>query len=153
MNTKEYRTLVREVLGTYNLWSKPAEDLVVGTSIHESGNFRYNKQVKGPALGYIQMEPATYKDLWLNYLAYKPELADKIEAEFGKFISIQPETLIDNPRLGVVMCRVHYLRKPGSIPVDLEGQAKYWKKHYNTYLGRGTAEQYVKAYLAHNVEV
>jgi hypothetical protein len=44
------------------------------------------------------------------------------------------------------MARVHYLRRPEPIPTDLTGQAEYWKKWYNTYLGAGTVEEYIENY-------
>ena len=28
---------------------------------------------------------------------------------------------------------------------DLEGQAKYWKKYYNSHLGKGTIEHFMEA--------
>ena len=45
---------------------------------------------------------------------------------------------------GTAICRIHYWRKPGAIPAEIEGQAAYWKRHYNTPLGRGTVEKYLK---------
>jgi hypothetical protein len=44
------------------------------------------------------------------------------------------------------MCRVHYLRCPGTIPAGLRAQAEYWKKYYNTPLGAGTVDGYVQAW-------
>jgi hypothetical protein len=49
----------------------------------------------------------------------------------------------DNDRLGVIFARVHYLRVADPIPLDVLGQAKYWKRWYNTGLGRGTVEEYL----------
>jgi len=33
--------------------------------------------------------------------------------------------------------------KPGKIPSDLEGQATYWKKHYNTSSGKGGEQDFI----------
>ncbi|KKL97553.1 hypothetical protein LCGC14_1833310, partial [marine sediment metagenome] len=41
--------------------------------------------------------------------------------------------------------RLFLLTIPEEIPDTLEGQAVYWKKHYNTPLGKGTARKFVKA--------
>lgn len=46
-------------------------------------------------------------------------------------------------RLGVLLCRLHYLRCPGAIPVTLRDQAAYWKKWYNTERGKGTVEEWI----------
>lgn len=48
---------------------------------------------------------------------------------------------------GALFARLHLLRCPGPIPDSLEGQAAYWKKHYNTILGKGTEEGYISAFL------
>ena len=39
------------------------------------------------------------------------------------------------------MCRVHYYRKPAALPHygDAEAMTAYWKRYYNTRLGKGTA--------------
>jgi len=34
--------------------------------------------------------------------------------------------------------------KAGKIPDTLEGQAEYWKKHYNSGVGKGTPEKFIK---------
>jgi hypothetical protein len=41
------------------------------------------------------------------------------------------------------MCRVHYLRVKEALPTenDAAGMASYWKRYYNTVLGKGTIEQ------------
>jgi len=33
--------------------------------------------------------------------------------------------------------------KPGKIPTDLDGQAKYWKKYYNTGSGKGGEQDFI----------
>lgn len=153
MDVKQYRELiVRTTLKEFQLWSKEAEDLVVGTSLHESGGLRYIHQVGGPALGLIQMEPATYRDLWENFITPRQGLVEQMEKEFGIYAGITPEMLISNLALGAIMCRIHYLRSPGGIPMALADQAKYWKKYYNTYLGKGTVEEYIKHYNMWNKE-
>lgn len=46
-------------------------------------------------------------------------------------------------RIGVLMARLHYMRVQDAVPGDLEAQAAYWKKYYNTVAGKGTVGQYV----------
>jgi hypothetical protein len=45
-----------------------------------------------------------------------------------------------------IMCRIHYFRKPGTIPSSVEGKAHYWKQHYNTVEGKGKPEEFVANY-------
>ena len=49
--------------------------------------------------------------------------------------------------LQAAFARLQYRRFKDPLPGvgDLEAQAKYWKKFYNTELGRGTIEHFLKA--------
>ena len=52
-----------------------------------------------------------------------------------------------NDLYACAMCRIHYQRVREPLPDadDLEGQAAYWKAHYNTPLGAGTVEHFIEA--------
>lgn len=161
MNPRHLRELiVRPVLKELDLWSEAAEALVMRTAAQESRLDALRQYGGGPALGLWQMEPATHRDIWVNYLRYKWTLG----AEVGAYVpglqagwSSYPESfevlagprgtrqLVGNLPYAAAMCRIHYLRKPGAIPAadDVAGQAAYWKQHYNTALGHGTEEQFV----------
>jgi len=131
------------------LHSKAAENLVMGTAAQESKMGEYLKQLgDGPARGIFQMEQATEKDIWINYLAYKPKLRDKVLAITATKTPYYQDEMLYNLRYAAAMCRIHYLRKRGSLPDhdDVEGLGSYWKDHYNTYLGRGTVEEFVRNY-------
>ena len=144
MDKKQLRKLVAEVITYLGLHSAEAEDLIMGTIAQESHLGKYIEQIKGPAKGICQMEPATYEDIWANFLKYKPSLEDKILR-----LSVDANDADEmrwNLKLAIAMCRVHYLRVKSSIPLTLDGQAHYWKNHYNTYLGAGTPEEYIRNY-------
>ena len=49
----------------------------------------------------------------------------------------------DNDVPAVLFARLHYLRVAAPVPEDLEAQARYWKRFYNTSAGKGTPEQYL----------
>ena len=55
------------------------------------------------------------------------------------------ENLATNLMYGAAVCRLCYYRKPDALPEagDIEGQAAFWKQHYNTPLGKGTVTKYV----------
>lgn len=55
-------------------------------------------------------------------------------------------TYPDGDTLAAIFCRVHYLRQPGAIPGDEEGQALYAKKYYNTSAGAATPGVYASAF-------
>ena len=131
-------------------YSRAAEDLIVGTAMQES-RLTYLKQLgSGPALGLLQMEPATHHDIHDNYLAYRPDLDLKIIRLAARrwHGPVPPEEMIYNLAYAVAMTRVHYFRKSDPLPRegDVEAMALYWKEHYNSKLGKGTPEEFVKNY-------
>lgn len=157
MNKKHLLELVvRPTLKGLGLHSYAAEQLVMGTITQES-RAEYLKQLgKGPALGIAQMEPATHRDIWVNYLAYRKDLKALLvgimSGEASKVLSstgIPPDfELIGNLPYAVAMCRVHYLRVKESLPAagDVGGLARYWKRHYNTIQGAGTEAEFIRNY-------
>ena len=54
---------------------------------------------------------------------------------------------MSNIALQAVFCRLKYKRDKYALPKssDLEAQAKYWKRVYNTHLGKGTITHFMEA--------
>lgn len=171
MNVEDFRgRVVRATLKKMALHSDSAENLLVGTALQES-RLHYLKQLGGPALGLYQMEPETHDDIWVNYLADREDLFNKV----WEFTSNQPtenivlrtvtdegaplkipfnypdaEELIWNLAYATAMARVHYLRVPWRLPApdDIEGLSLYWKQHWNTPQGKGEPKDFVRKYRA-----
>ena len=124
------------------LASEAALQLVLGTAAHESALGHYIRQVHGPALGICQMERPTFLDDWSRFFAGHPGLE-------GRAIALgyrrQPAALEWDLRLSLVMCRIHYRLVPEPLPAagDWCGQARYWKRYYNSTAGRGTIKQFL----------
>jgi hypothetical protein len=125
-----------------------AEELLLGTALHESGGLMYRRQLGGgPALGLYQMEPRTHDDIWKNFLAYHPKLADVLRQIYTPAGAELDATRLEvDDDYATAMARVFYWRVPAALPAagDLAGQARYWKQYYNTPLGRGTVARYVQ---------
>ena len=136
--------VIRPALKKLRLWSPSAEELVFGTAIVESGLTYLKQHGDGPALGLWQVEPATHDDLYTNFLNYRPELGSKLMELRAPNLSMG-ENLATNLMYGPAVCRLCYYRKPDALPAagDIEGQASFWKQHYNTLLGAGTVSKYV----------
>lgn len=137
--------VIRAPLQAVNLWSLAAEELLMGTAAQESQLGTYIKQLgSGPALGVFQMEPATHADIHNNFLAYQTRLVKRV----GSFVTYKAEDMVTDLRHAVVMARLQYYRRPEPLPdaTDIDGQARYWKQHYNTPLGKGTVEEYLRNY-------
>ena len=109
----------------------------------ESG-YDYLRQIKGPAIGFWQMEPATMWDIWENYVLYRPKYKEALW-RLGFNEGFGEQSLLSNLAVQAAFCRLHYRRVPKGLPKanDLEGQAKYWKKYYNTIEGKGTVEHFI----------
>jgi len=146
INTIHFGQLViRPALEAIGLYSPEAEQLLLGTALQES-RLTYLKQLgTGPALGLFQMEPATHKDIWTNYLRYEPKLSQKV-AQLAHFVAA--ESMATDLLYAAAMCRIHYRRVSAPLPAfgDVYGQACYWKEYYNTYQGAGTAREYMEAW-------
>ena len=111
-------------------------DLLLETLAVESDFGRHAEQMSGgPALGVFQMEPATQVDIGNNFIRFRPELHWLSGPEYSDLVNLYN---------AVLWCRVHYMRVEAAIPVTRFGRAKYWKKYYNTELGRGTVDDYMK---------
>ena len=140
--------VIRPVLQQLDLWSEPAERLLLGTACVESDCGRYLVQLGGPALGIYQMEPATHDDIWENFLIGKANLLGRVK-QYMPVQWTEQTLLIGNLYYATAMCRIHYLRVTAPIPVSLPEQAEYWKEHYNTHLGKGRVDDYILAWHRH----
>lgn len=56
---------------------------------------------------------------------------------------IKLDDLADDVELSMMLCRMKFLLVPETIPTELPGRARYWKKHWNSEDGDGTAGKYL----------
>lgn len=142
MDSGQLRDLVIvPTLKDYNLYSPRAVNLLLGTCAQESHMGKWLKQLKGPALGIYQVEPPTYRDV----LDRAPTaIVRRMRSEWG--FTLREGALIYDLRYATLISRLFYWLIPKPIPTSLEGQAKYWKRYYNTYLGSGTYKDYIRNY-------
>ena len=124
-----------------------AEELMLGTALVESNLTYLVQHGEGPAVSVFQLEPATIEDIQENYIRYRSLLREAVEFASGVW-PIMPEQVKGNLYLAAMLCRIHYRRAPAPLPEagDVGGQAKYWKKYYNTAKGKGTVGKYREAW-------
>lgn len=143
--------VITPVLQNMGMYSDPAHDLLLGTAIHESDSLKrvtqYGYEWLVPdqrlALGYFQMEPRTMWDLYDSYLNFRNDKRVMVESFKASGLS-RMENLISNPAYATATARMHYYRDKREIPDNLEEQAKYWKRVWNTEYGKGTVEKYLQ---------
>lgn len=147
--------VVIPTLHRIGLQSRSAVNLLVGTALKESG-LRFIKQLgKGPALGVYQVEPATLHDIYKNYLNFPKQTQLRVwvnalagflpdQEVIGKILERQ---LTVDLAYATAIARIKYLRKKPPLPAydDFEKMAHYWKDHYNTHLGAGKPEEFLRA--------
>jgi len=143
---KQIREIIEWGLKEMDLYSEDAVDLVYKTGNAETG-YRHLKQMGGgPAIGFWQVEPATLIDIIDNYVKYRPELEKRLKS-LGFSQSDMETRVMSNIALQAVFCRLKYKRDKYALPKssDLEAQARYWKRVYNTHLGKGTITHFMEA--------
>ena len=128
-----------------------ALDLVYNTGLVES-KYVYLKQVKGPAVGFFQIEPWVGVSTCNDYLKFRESLMKKVAEvcllDWKYFLEPKEDEwryiLTTNIAAQIVFCRLHYRRVPKPLPRTLEEQASQWKQFYNTAKGKGTPEHFME---------
>ena len=149
------KQIIKYTLIKMDMYSEEACDLVYETGMAESG-YRALEQKGGPALGFFQCEPETADDILKNYVIFRSAISQKLielgmpakimaDIKSPDHIDVLKYSLITNIALQVAFCRLKYRRDKDPIPTTKKARAAYWKKIYNTKLGKGTVEHYMKA--------
>jgi hypothetical protein len=149
INTNQLREyIIRPALSKLSAYSRDAEELIVFTCAVESSGGEYIRQVKGPALGIYQCEPATYTDMWQNYIFHKTRLTSILSLQFAVNGIPEAERLVYDLHYATAMCRIHYLRVKEKLPSGAEPEEMYayYKNYYNTPLGKSTKGKSIDAY-------
>ena len=93
--------------------------------------------------GIWQVDPIGFKETRRNTNKLRKARA-KIKSEFGIDYMQLNHVDLQKPLYGAIAARLFLLsRARGPLPTTLEGQAKLWKRIYNTAKGDGTVEQFI----------
>jgi len=142
--------IVRPALDQLKLHMMNREELLVITCAQETLGGTYLKQSdslgypKGPALGIYQEEPDTYRDCWNSFLRYHDTLIGRID--YSPVDDMQ--RLVYDMRYATMMACLQYYRFSESIPDDLEGMFRYYKKYWNTDKGGASITAVRKNYIS-----
>lgn len=146
--------IIEPVLSRIDLGSESATNLMLGTAAVETDMGKYNHQLGGgPGLSIYSIEPdnaASGHDLVINWLkSRKPLLFAKVWLLRSQNPSIgTDEELKFNLYYQTAIARCLYYAIPKPLPAadDLKGLALYWKKYYNTSLGKGCTYDFTRKY-------
>jgi hypothetical protein len=144
-NAQQFAKLIETVLLAVGLHSPEAVALLQGTAAVESlhGTYLYQLGTNNGALGVFQIEPRTGADAWY-WLRDEPDLRRRIGKVTGVY-GPDKGALVTNLAYQVVIARLVYRRVMAPLPAadDVHGQARYWKKYYNTKHGSGDVLDYI----------
>ena len=135
------KRIIEYTLKDLKMYSKDAALLVFRTGAAESG-YRHLEQVRGPAVGFFQVEPDTINDTIDNYLKFRESKLNHL-IKRGLDLDDPVNSVLCSIYLQVAFCRYKYWRSPKPIPSGMVKQAKYWKEIYNGP-GKGTIEHFVE---------
>lgn len=147
INVDDMRRLVNAVTTSIGMQSPVATNLLLGTMAQESNGHYLYQLGSGPARGLFQMEPDTEKDIWDNYIAYRPFIKEMITRLTG-VTGPNGLQLTGNIVYQIIMARLHYRRVKEKFPApnDIPAIGVYWKKYYNTVKGKGRVSEFIRNY-------
>ena len=118
-----------------------AYNLILETSATETALGQMYDGTIYAGMGICQFDKVPFYRVRKKSLKFR----DKIFKDLGVDIKlVEWEHLRYNSFLSLIFCRLYYLTIAEPIPATLEGRAGYWKKYYNSYLGKGTPKHYTK---------
>jgi len=141
LQLKEYVKEVCDCLG-YGA-NGVADELLLETAGVETHFGKATDRTIGAGMGITQIDLMPFGDIQNRV---KQSDKTKIKMELGIDLDLVGwEHLRYNPFICVLFTRLFYKKIPEEIPIDMRGRAFYWKDYYNTKLGKGTVEHYMKA--------
>jgi hypothetical protein len=147
--------VIYPALKSINLADLSAVALLAGTCSQETqlGHYfiqtyyKYGSPLEsfGGGLGIFQMQRETHDDIVNGYLAKDKIMRANILAQHSNF---DANKLVHNLQYAAIFTRIFYLQNPGALPLytDISGLAAYYKKWYNTPLGKATEAEFIQNY-------
>lgn len=138
---RDYVTAICDLLG--HGAGNNAVCMLLETAAQETqmGRFR-DPTPNGAGRGLFQIDPIGFEDVQAR--ARDGDVFRVRSAYSFDIREVRHNDLDASPLLSTVFCRLFYKLKPEPFPQTIFQRADYWKRHYNTVLGRGTPEEYVR---------
>jgi hypothetical protein len=122
-----------------------ANKLILGTIATETrfGEYRDPTPFRAGS-GLCQIDQKTFFDIKARTRKHNKDLILK---EFDISIENVTYSMLEyNPLLSVMFCRLFYKLIPEEIENDIKCLSMYWKRYYNTSLGKGNEQQFIGNY-------
>lgn len=138
----DIRNIAKEVCECLGGGDK-AVNLIVETAGAETNRGNVKDTTLYAGMGLTQFDKLPFQDT-KNRTSEKNK--QQVKDYFGIDIDlVEWEDLRYSPLLALIFTRLKYKLVPDAIPDNIEDRAKYWKKWYNSTLGKGTIEHYLQA--------
>ena len=128
----------------------PAKEFMIGAGAAESN---LGKDISSVSYSPFQIDPIRYKDIVERgqggSAKERADAANKFlqSRGYGEDFDIlglsKNLNVARNPLIGALLTRMALASIPEGIPSDAEGQARYWKKYWNTDAGKGTTQHFL----------
>lgn len=138
-------------------------DFMTNLAMQES---RLGKDTTPVSYSPFQIDPIGYKDIALKGKAgegktlERASIANKLLRDMGygedfdilglSYDDKSVDDALRDPLVGALVTRMKLGTIRESIPRDLQGQANYWKKHWNTKEGKGKPEHLINQVQFYN---
>lgn len=145
-STEQARELVWQVCNVLGHGSHySATNMLLETAAVETQLGRFPDCYASEGFGLCQFDRIGFEDVVTRT---RQATLNKVQRHFGYDLRlIKVEALANDPLLSFILCRLMYRLRPEPIPNILQGRASYWKKFYNSSLGKGTTTHYINSAL------
>lgn len=128
---------------------EPAKALLMETAAAETGIGVIKDTTPNVGMGLMQFDRIGFDDVKLRTTKANKDATLRMLGV--DIMGVQYEDLRFNPFLSVIFARLKYKLVPSAIPATIEGRAAYWKKWYNSSLGKGTTQSYLTSAARYGV--
>ena len=136
-NIKEQTLQIVEVLGG----GVDAYNLILETATAETALGQIADRTLYAGMGICQFDKVPFQRVKDKSMRFRNLILRKLGIDIKL---VQWEHLRYNTFLSLLFCRLYYMAVQDPIPSTIEDRANYWKKYYNSYIGKGTQEHYLK---------
>ncbi len=147
------KSIIRETLGflgekNVSAWTR----LILLTVVTESDKGRYLRQVRGPARGITQCEPATEKEVLAWLKKHRPGTYERVR-KLRVPARLRLHEAEYNVSYAVALCYGVYVMRRVNPKGDRLALARLYKKHYNTVAGKATVQGVLAKLESMGVEI
>lgn len=124
--------VIRPTLSCLNIKSISAVKLLLGTALSETD---INTRMADDGIGIYGITSIQHRQVWDQYLAYKPELASKIRslASRNRFLQNPDEELAENTAYATAIAWIIYEMAEEPLPEQAmdETLASFWQHYFH----------------------